>query len=229
MSTNVKAYSDYEDYAEESKSYLQAPEGSQIARCIWIIKLGEQLGYKGSRPSQQVLFGWELPKKLHVFDESKGQQPFMITNTYNLVLNEKSNFSLHLEGWLNGRHIKPDFNYFQLLGEPCVLSIKHKGTESDSTKLRARVTAITALTEEQTCPPQINTFKVLTFKKWNEETFNSLPKWIQDKIKISPEYKKLNQLQAKDEFQGAKKNPVDPYANIASSVEESEEQMYTES
>jgi Sec-independent protein translocase protein TatA len=56
---------------------------------------------------------------------------------------------------------------------------------------------------------------MLTFKKWDEETYNSLPKWIQDIIKVSPEFKKLNQPQAKDEYQNEKKqNPLDPYAKV---------------
>lgn len=202
---------DYADYAEESKSYLQAPEGTKIARCVWIVKLGLQPGYKGNKPQQQVLFGWELSKNLEVFDESKGPKPYMITNTYNLILNDKSNFSLHLSGWLDGQTVTKDFNYFTLLGEPCVLIIKHKGTEADANKMRARVAAITALTEEQTCPVQINSFKVLTFNRWNEDTFNALPEWIRDKISISPEYKQLNQPVAKDVYQ-KKANPVNPFA-----------------
>jgi hypothetical protein len=186
-------YSGIEIHAEESSSYVPAPAGTHVARCVTFIQLGTQKQEFNGIPGKdrmKIVLGWELPEELQVFDEAKGEQPFYITNTYSLVLGEKSTFKLHMESWTKGK-INREFNPLTMLGEPCQLVIEHKPKSTDVTKITAKVTGVAAMTKNQICPEQVNPKKVLLFARWNQELFDKQPDWIRKAIEASPEYKAL--------------------------------------
>ena len=187
-------YSGVEIHAEESSSYVPAPAGTHVARCVTFIQLGTQKQEFNGIPGKdrmKIVLGWELPEELQVFDEAKGEQPFYITNTYSLVLGEKSTFKLHMESWTKGK-INKEFNPLTMLGKPCQLNIEHKPKASDISKITAKVSGIAALTKNQTCPEQINPTKVLLFARWNQALFEKQPEWIRKAIEASPEFKSLD-------------------------------------
>jgi hypothetical protein len=92
MTNTDDDYSGIEIHAEESSSYVPAPAGTHVARCISLIQLGTQKQEFDGKPGKdrsKIVLGFELPEELCVFDEARGEQPYFITNTYNLVLGEK--------------------------------------------------------------------------------------------------------------------------------------------
>jgi hypothetical protein len=50
-----------------------------------------------------------------------------------------------------------------------------------------------------TCPPQINPSTVLSFDTWDKGLFESLPEFLQDKIKSSEEYRAMNRAENETE------------------------------
>jgi len=208
-------YSGIEIHAEESGSYVPAPAGTHVAKCISIIQLGTQKQVFQGIPGKdrmKIVIGWELPEDLEVFNEAKGEQPFCIQNTYSLVLGEKSTFKLHMESWTGGK-INREFNPLVMLGKPCQLNISHKAKESDATKMTAKVTGIAALTKNQTCPAQINPTKVLLFARWNQELFEKQPDWIRKAIEASPEYKAMGNPLVTGNNEGQYQKKVIPPVN----------------
>ena len=190
-------YDASEFYAEEASNFIPAPEGSHLARCIGIISLGTQKQEYQGKPSKdrkKVMVFWELPEEKHVFDESKGEEPFTISQIYSLVMGEKSNYKLQMEAWTGGR-INSEFNLLSRLDEPCILTVSHKPSANDPTKIKAKVTAVSKLIKNQECPPRINPLRVLTFSKWDQQLFNEQSEWVQKTIEASPEYIKMKQGQ----------------------------------
>jgi len=191
--TNNEDYSGIEIHAENASNYLPAPEGTHIARCVTFIQLGTQKqefqGIPG-KDRKKIVLGFELPEEMHIFSPEKGEQPFYIQNTYSLVLGEKSNFKIHMEGWTKGK-INNQFNPLTMLGQPCQITIQHNPSTKDPARMNAKVTGLSALTKTQVCPPQISPYKVLLFQRWNQEVFDSLSDWMQKTIEASPEYKAL--------------------------------------
>ncbi len=197
-------YLDIDIHAEETSSYLPAPAGTHIARCVSFIQLGTQKQEYNSIPGKdraKIVIGWELPEELHVFDEAKGEQPFCIANTYNLVLGEKSTFKIHMQSWTGGK-INKEFNPLIMVGKPCTLTIEHRPKVSDPDKITAKVISVTGLTRNQTCPDQVNATKVLLFQRWNQVLFEKQPDWIKKNIEASPEYKALNLQHTKGNNEG---------------------------
>jgi len=197
-------YSGIEIHAEESSNYVPAPKGTHVARCVSFIQLGTQKQEFNGIPGKdrmKIVLGFELPEELQIFDEEKGEQPYYITNTYNLVLGEKSTFKIHMESWTKGR-INKEFNPLVMLGKPCQLVIEHNPKKNDPTKMAAKITNIAALTKNQNCPPQINPTKVLLFQRWNQALFEKQPEWIRKAIEASPEYKSLDKPMAAGNKEG---------------------------
>lgn len=181
--TNNEDYTGIEIHAEEAPNFSPAPAGIHIARCVTFIQLGTQKTEFEGKPGkdrQKIVLGFEIP----------GEPSYYIQNTYSLVLGETSTLSIHLEGWL-GEKVNKDFNLLTLLGKPCQVEIEHNPSTKDATKTTPKLIRILALEEAQECPPQINPYKVLLFKKWNQDVFDSLSDWMQKTIEASPEFKSM--------------------------------------
>jgi hypothetical protein len=178
--------------ADEATSYVPAPAGTHIARCVGFINLGTQKQEYQGKPGKdrkKVMLFWELPEELHIFDESKGEEPYLISHIYSLVLGEKATWQCHMEGWTGGK-IDKNFDPLSRLGQPCQLNIVHK-LSSDGDKVKAKVSSVARLTKNQKCPDRINPIKALLFSKWDEKLFNEQSEWVQKTIQASPEYKRM--------------------------------------
>jgi hypothetical protein len=140
----------------------------------------------------KVRITWELPTELKVFKEENGEQPSVISKEFTLSMHEKSNLRKFLESW-RGKNFTEDeakrFDITKLLEKTCMLSIKHKVAKNGNTY--AEISGVNLLPKGMECPPQINPTTELNYDNWNQEIFNSLPEFIQDKIKSSDEYKTM--------------------------------------
>jgi len=179
--------------ADEGSSFEPAPAGTHVARCVGLIQLGTQTTeYQGKegKPRRKIMLLWELPNELREFNEDEGQKPFIVSHIYSLVINDKATWTIHIESWLN-KKIDKYFNPLTLLGLPCTLTIQHKSATSDPSKIRGKVTGITGLTKEQTCPDRITPIKKLLFEEWDQGLFEEQSEWIQNTIMQSKEYKQI--------------------------------------
>jgi hypothetical protein len=176
--------------ANSGSNYEPIPAGTHVARCYSMIYLGtiktEFQGQEKWLPKVQITF--ELPNEMRVFNEDKGEQPMAKSKEYTLSLGEKANLRKDLESWRGKKFSDEEvkgFDITKLLGVPCMLSIIH--TESKGNTY-ANIGNISGLAKGMTCPPQVNPTFEFSVMQFDEEKFNSMPQFIQDKIKGSKEY-----------------------------------------
>lgn len=171
------------------------PAGNYIARCFSMIHIGtiEEEIQKEKKLLNKVRITWELPTETRVFDESKGEQPMIISKEYTLSMHEKANLRRDLESW-RGKAFTEDqaksFDITKLLGVPCMINIIHKSSTT-GTKY-ATISSITPIPKGLTCPDGVNpSFEFNFTDRFSDVVVESFPDFIKDKIKGSQEYKDI--------------------------------------
>lgn len=176
------------------------PAGTHIARVIELIYEGTQkVEWKGeTKEMAKVRIKWELPLKKAVFKEGDPEKPFVVSAEFTHSMGSKSNLRPIVEGIL-GVSLKDEeanaFDLDEILDHACLLSISHKEGERGKFTI---VNTTAPMMEGMDAPKAFNPVRVLSFDKWNEDLFESLPDFIKDKIKASPEYKKMKGLVTTD-------------------------------
>jgi hypothetical protein len=204
--TTKEDYTGIQIFAEELPSFLPAPAGIHVARCVSFFQLGTQkteFEGKSGKDRPKIMLEFEIP----------GEQIYFIRNTYTLIISDKSTLKLHVESWTKGK-INKEFDFFTLLGKPCQVEVEQNQNKNDATKMDSKLIGIYPLEKDQECPPQVTPSKVLVFQRWDQETFESLPDWMQKEIEKSPEFKSMGLPMVAGNKEGVfneKENPVDPY------------------
>jgi hypothetical protein len=167
-----------------------------------IVDLGTQETNFGAK--RQVMLTWELPLQTHVFDDEKGAQPLVRNKTYTMSLHEKSGLRKAIRG-ITGKDVEGEFELFDLLGANCMLNlIEAQGNDG---KMYINIDSITPLMDGMT-KAQPQEIKKFSLDEFDMNDYMSLYGWVQDKIKASPEYKKLNEQEAaKEAPKGAEEMP----------------------
>lgn len=175
-------------------SFELLPAGNYIARCYSMVHIGTNtediLGQK--KELNKVRITWELPTELKVFKQENGEQPHVISKEYTLSMHEKAALRAMLQSWRGKAFTEVEaekFDISKLLGVPCMLNVIHKPAKNGNTYLE--ISGVTPLPRGFVCPPQINKtfeFSVLDF---NQEKFETLTEFLQNKIKTSKEYNNL--------------------------------------
>lgn len=172
-----------------------APQGNHVARCYSMIDLGTQTTeYNGeTKKARKVRITWELPNETEVFNEEVGPQPFVVSKEYSLSMHEKSTLRKDLESWRGKGFTEEEakaFDISKLLGVPCMINVVH-GVSKTSGKAYVDVSAITPLPKGFTCPPQVNKSVEFSLQTPDMSIYESLPEWLKDKIKASPEFEHI--------------------------------------
>lgn len=172
------------------------PAGNYIARCYQMIQIGhvKEIILGEVKTLNKVRIGWELPTETKVFNNEKGEQPFVISEEYTLSMHEKANLRKMLASW-RGKDFSIEesasFDITKLLGVPCMVNIIHKPAKSDPSRMYQKIGSVSPLAKGVTCPVQSNPTSVLQFDDFDYAFFESLPDFIKDKIKGSEEYIKM--------------------------------------
>lgn len=174
--------------APKSQPRILPPEGTHIARCIRLIQIGTLETPFGS--SNKIQLEWELPEELYEFKQGEGEKPFKVSAKYTLSLADKSNLYPIVEGIVGDipEDVRDSFDVEELVGKESLITIKH--AESKKGSKYALVASTAPLMKSQKAPEAINPLQILTYEKWNKDLFNSLPDFIKDEMKGTPEYKK---------------------------------------
>lgn len=168
--------------------------GTYVARCYSMIHIGTITEeFNGEKKEQnKVRITWELPTELKVFKEENGEQPQVISKEFTLSMHEKSSLRKFLQSW-RGKNFTDEeakkFDITKLMGKPCMLSITHKASKTG--KVYAEISSVAMLMKGMTCPEQINETFEYSVLAHSEELFNKIPKFLQDKIVTSKEFKSL--------------------------------------
>lgn len=178
--------------APKSTEKVLAPAGTHKARCVGLIQIGTvPVEWQGEvKQLEKIRLTFELPEELHKFKEEEEEKPVVISQEYTLSMGEKSNLRPIIEGIIGTALLQNEAESFDvetILGMPCLLSIKHKVSEKTKNKF-AVVDTTAPLMKGMTVPEAINPIKVLTYERWNQEEFDKLPSFIQDKMKTSKQY-----------------------------------------
>lgn len=172
------------------------PSGNYIARCYQMLHIGtvrETIMGK-EKFLNKVRIGWELPTELKVFDEKKGEQPRVISKEFTLSMYDKSNLRKMLASWRGKDFTEKEaesFDITKLLGVPCMLNIIHKPGKKDPSKTFEEIGSVSPLAKGVNCPDLINPTVVLQYDAFDYGIFENLPDFIKDKIKVSEEFKKM--------------------------------------
>jgi hypothetical protein len=137
---------------------------------------------------RKVQFIFELPTELHEFERGDGLKPFYARSIYNLSMNEKAVLRRDIESWAGKKmsnEIAENFDIFTLLGKPCMVNITHVN-KGDATY--ANIIGMSPVPKGLVCPPAFNSALCYNTEEHDEDVFNQLPEFIQDKIKMSDEW-----------------------------------------
>ena len=99
------------------------PAGNYLARCYQMIEIGtvREIILGEEKVLKKVRIGWELPTEKRVFNEEKGEQPFVISKEFTLSMHEKSSLRGMLKSW-RGKDFTEDeakaFDITNLIGKP---------------------------------------------------------------------------------------------------------------
>lgn len=173
------------------------PPGVHVARLIQLIDWGSQVDKFAPDGRAKLEWRWELPEALHVFNEDKGPQPFVVERKYGNTLGKpkkRSDMGKAVEGMIGGAFVDDDENPFpleDLVGGLCQLSIvNEQDGEYENTKIVAimPLSAAQIALAEQGQYPEYNDQFVFDMDNFNPEIWDLLPKWKQDEISKTPEY-----------------------------------------
>ena len=176
------------------------PEGTFIARVIKVIYIGTIKGeYMGQENEKAELWiTWELPTETHVFKEGEEAKPFVISRLFTHSMGKKSNLRPIVQGIIGTSLTDEEayaFDHDELLGLPCQVTITY--VEKNGATY-ANVTAVSALIKGIKAPEQVNESKLLSFEKWDQKYFDTLPQFIKDKIVSSKEYKNMKGIKEEE-------------------------------
>lgn len=195
-------------------TYEIIPAGNHVARCYSMIHIGtiETLYMGKPKILNKVRIGFETPLECREFKEGEGVKPFTIAKEFTLSLYEMATLRKVLESW-RGKGFTEDeikgFDIEVLVGKSCMLNIIHKQSK-DGSKTYAEISNISPIPKGLICPDQFNTTQLLSYDKFSEPLFDSLPDFIKDKMKTSEEYKKmLNPGATEDKGNGHKEEEDD--------------------
>lgn len=178
------------------------PSGNYIARCYQMIHIGTITDVVVGTPKtiNKVRIGWELPTELKVFKEENGPQPLVISQEYNLAMNEKANLRKMLASWRGKDFTEEEakcFDVTKLIGVPCMLNIIHRPSKTDASKIYESIGSVSPIPKGVPVPAQIQKSSILQYDSFDWDLFNALPDFIKQKVQSSAEFKAMQSPQEK--------------------------------
>jgi hypothetical protein len=177
--------------SESGGTYQLPPEGIHVARCVRVVDLGTQRSeFNGnSKRLRKVRTSWELPEEKTVFDQERGEEPFLVSKEYTKSLGTKSNLRRDIESW-RGRGFTGSeaeaFDLTTLLGTACMINLIHEVSKQNRRKY-AKIISITPLPRGMQAPPQFLPSVQYSIEEGTGGAFDELSEYVQQKICASDE------------------------------------------
>ena len=174
----------------------KVPSGTHIARCYSMVHIGtvtwEYLGEV--KETDKVRISFEIPAELREFKPGE-MEPMVISKEYTLSMHEKSNLRKDLESWRGKSFTESearDFDILNLIGVACSLGVIHR--ENKSGNVYANISSLSGLPKGVKAEKGINDIFILDYNEnWSSEKFETLPDFIKDQMKMTPEYEEVIQ------------------------------------
>lgn len=187
-------------YVEKTNTFENCPAGVHLARCYRIVDLGTQRSqYAGQvKFLHKIMVSWEV----HVIDEDTGQpvltkksEPFGIFKNYNLSWDERASLRLDLQSWRGKPFTQEEMRRFDLknvLGAYCMINVIHKSGESGDVFANVSdIMPVPSLVKQKGLPAPHNANTIFTLQEPDFDLLATFSESLQNKIKSSPEYQKL--------------------------------------
>lgn len=171
-----------------NKEFKLVPEGSHMAVCFRVIDLGTQRWEYQGEPQigRKVLIGWELHGEADDGTPLKTDDghALNVSKTYTLSLGRKANLRADLESWRGKTFTEQElagFDISQLLGQPCMVTIKHTKKADKTYTNVASVTRFPAALKNSK-PTAESNLQLFDVKEPDNVVYESLPDWIKKQI-----------------------------------------------
>ena len=163
------------------------PAGSHPARCYQIIDMGTHTeeGAYGIQSNRKIRFSWELPDELHVFDEKKGPQPFVVHRMINFIISPRSNFQKMLESWRGKPFTEEELDSFEIrkvLGAVCMVSVIHALKNGQTYANVENVVPLPAKWKAIMAAPINNPVYYEIEMGKTHSVYKNLPEWLRNQI-----------------------------------------------
>jgi hypothetical protein len=179
-----------------NKEFKPVPEGSHMAVCFRVIDLGTQRWEYQGEPQigRKVLIAWELHGESDDGSPLTTDDglPLSTSKKYTLSLGKKANLRADLESWRGKAFTEQEmagFDVQQLLGAPCMVTIKH---EKKAEKTYANVASVTRFPAalKNSKPVARNELQAFNVSEPDMTVFEVLPDWIKEQIQQCVEWNK---------------------------------------
>lgn len=164
------------------------PAGTYRGTLVHIIDIGEQLvkGKKGDYYQNQVVFTFELLGKTKELDGKQVQVD--LSRTFGFTRGANSAFRKFIQDWTGNKMSDESWDEFDpgsLLSRNAMLSVVHNDTGE-----YANISAAMQPFEEDVYPAYTMPLVYFDMDKWDDEIFQKLPEWAQERVKKSTQYQK---------------------------------------
>lgn len=162
--------------------------GAYPAVCIGIIDLGEQYSEKFKSYSNKVQIVWELPTETIEVDGK--QEPRQLSKEFTISASKKGNLRGFLSSWNSKSYSDEEFmelDLFDQIGRACQVNVVLNET-GEYSNVESAIPLMKGYPAPQSSTPPIR----WDMDNWNDEVFQSLPEWVQEKIKKSTQYQKAH-------------------------------------
>jgi hypothetical protein len=168
------------------------PSGAQIAVLYSMVHCGNQeQGGQFPGIKDTMRFTFESPTELRQFKEGEAEKPMVIGCKFTRSMNEKAGLRKMIEG-MSGKAFATDkeassYDFRNLLGKACMINVVHE-LSKDGSKTYANIKSFMPIPKGFPSPMAINPLVSYSPLMHDAEAFAMMPEWLQDEIKLSPEF-----------------------------------------
>ena len=160
--------------------------GAYPAICIGVIDLGEQYSEKFKSFSNKVQIVWELPTETIEVDGK--QEPRQLSKEFTISASKKGGLRNFLSSWNGKAYSDEEFlelDLFGQIGRACQVNVV-LSESGEYANIESAIPLMKGFTIPQSNTPTIR----WDMTEWDDAVFQTLPEWVQDKIKKSTQYQK---------------------------------------
>lgn len=172
--------------------------GTYLAVCVGIYELGEQVKNWNEKTSyaNQVTFVFEIPAK--TIEVNGKMEPRQLSTTLNIARSANGKLRKFLSSWTGIAFTDTSFGDFDtdtLLGSAAMIHVVLNDTGEYS-----NIDSIMKLPEGMPAPTTKTRLMAFDIDEWDQEVFDALPEWVQEKIKKSTQYQKRHAPETEVDF-----------------------------
>ena len=181
----------------KASRYPPPTEGSHVCICSSVVDLGLQEGRYGQKREVHLAFEVTDESNSWVGKDGPHTQPKRVTTTCNVTLSEKAKLREYAEGVIGRRLTDAELRECDLvgllLGKACLVNVVH--VESNG-NMYANISSISPLPKSMPAPDPRTEWLSYSPEEHDAETWEKLPKWVQEKIAKRVEAVKLGDAPA---------------------------------